>query len=132
MPLILEVSADGSGWRRAATLNPGDPEGSICDNRDDGRDVLMFRCEPRRSVIRRSSGGVDFEVGPERVIMPLGLEELAVLADGESFERDVTTGRGVSCRVGGRWCREQRDLPWPGNLHAVGKPLRVPRQQVWD
>lgn len=102
MTLILEVSAGGSGWRRAAALNPGDPEGSISDNRGGGRDVLMFRCEPGRSVIRRSSAGVDFEDGPDRVVLPLaGFEELASLGPGESFERDVITGRGISCRV--RW-----------------------------
>jgi hypothetical protein len=100
VPLILEVSG-GSDWKQAAVMNPGDPEGSVSDNREDGRDILMFRCEAARSVIRRSTGGADFETGPGRVIVPFGFEELAVLADGESFERDVTTDRGVSFRV--RW-----------------------------
>jgi hypothetical protein len=64
--------------------------------------VILFRCESDRSVIRFSSAGADFEAGAERVIIPLsGFEELAVLGPGQSFERDVTTDRGLSCRV--RW-----------------------------
>jgi hypothetical protein len=101
MPLIIETSAGGSGWARAGVLNPGDREGSLSDNRGDGwRCLVLFRCEPGRSVwLDRVP--LDFAIGRARVVIPQGPEELATLADGESFERDITTDRGLSCRV--RW-----------------------------
>lgn len=101
MPLILEVSADGSEWKRAAVLNPGDREGSVSDCRDGRRDVILFRCEAGRSVICMSAAGMDHESGGERTVVTLGTTELAVLAEGESFELDVTSDRGASYRV--RW-----------------------------
>lgn len=101
MPLILEVSADGSEWKQAATLNPGDREGSVSDCRDGRRDVILFRCEPGRSVVYMSEAGMDCESGGGRTVITLGTTELAVLAEGESFERDVTSDHGASYRV--RW-----------------------------
>jgi hypothetical protein len=83
-------------------LNPGDREGSLSDNRRDGwRYVVLFRCEPGRSVVCLSRVPPDFAFGRARVVVPQDLEDLATLADGESFERDITTDRGLSCRV--RW-----------------------------
>jgi hypothetical protein len=99
--LIVEMCAGGSGWRQAGTLNPGDRDGSLSDNRNGHRGLIVFRCEPGRSVIFLSAAGVDFEFGDERIIATDGLEELAALGPGESFERDVTMDRGLSCRV--RW-----------------------------
>lgn len=101
MPLIVEVNTGVFGWTRAAVLNPGDPVGSVSDCHDGRRDVILFRCEPERSVIYLSAAGADYESGPERIVVTLGTRELAVLADGESFERAVTTDRGKSCTV--RW-----------------------------
>lgn len=104
MPLILEVSAGGSGWKRAAVLNPGDREGSVSDCRDGHRDVILFRCDGDRSIIRASATGMDFEAGDERTVVTLGTAELAALTAGESFARYVTTDRGMSCQI--RWRHE--------------------------
>ncbi len=101
MPLILEASAGGCDWKQAGVLNPGDREGSLSDCRDGRRDVILFRCEPERSVIYASDAGMDSESGDERTVIALGTTELAVLTEGESFERNVTTDRGASYRV--RW-----------------------------
>lgn len=101
MPLIAEFSASGSEWKRAGVLNPGDLPGSLSDCHDGVRDLIVFRCEGTRSVISLSMGGADFEFGDERAIVTDGLKELASLGPGESFERNVTTDRGLSCRV--RW-----------------------------
>lgn len=101
MPLILEVSADGSEWKQAAVLNPGDREGSASDHSDGRRDVILFRCEPSRSVVYMSKAGMDHESGGERTVITLGTTELAVLAEGEFFERDVTSDLGASYRL--RW-----------------------------
>jgi hypothetical protein len=95
MPLTMKAWVPGAGeWITVGTLAEGDPEGSITDiTGDGGRDVLLFRCEGARSVISRSAGGFDFEVGPKlRAVAPLaGREVLAELGDGESYERDVTS-----------------------------------------
>lgn len=84
---------DGTGWATLDRLTPASPEGSITSmTGDGGRDVLLFRCEGERSVIWRSAGGVDFEDGPNRVVMPLkGREMLAELYDGQSHELDITS-----------------------------------------
>jgi hypothetical protein len=102
MPLIVGTSAGGSGRARAGALNPGDREGSLSDNRGDGwRHAILFRCEPGRSVVWLDRVPLDFAVGRARVVVPQCPEELAALGPGESFERDITTDRGLSCRV--RW-----------------------------
>jgi hypothetical protein len=97
MGLRIEISDGCGGWRPVAGMRPGDREGSISDSKPGRRDVIMFRCEPGRSVIRRSRAGADWEQGAERAVVPLaGFEELAVLVPGESFEMAVTSDRGVS------------------------------------
>jgi hypothetical protein len=102
VPLIIETSAGGSDWTRAGVLNPGDREGSLSDNRRDGwRYLVLFRCEPGRSVVYLDRVPLDFAIAEARVVVPQDPEELATLTDGESFERDITTDRGLSCRV--RW-----------------------------
>lgn len=101
MPLVMEISPGGRGWRPVAVLNPGDPEGSISNRRADRRDVILFRCEEQRSVVYRSAAGADYVSGVQRIVAALGTEELAALGDGESFELDVTMDSGLSGRV--RW-----------------------------
>jgi hypothetical protein len=106
--LLFQVwPPDGTGWATLDTLTPASPEGSITSmTGDGGRDVLLFRCEGARSVIWRSAGGVDFEDGPNRVVMPLkGREMLAELHDGGVYEQDVRTDRGIACRA--RWTHRE-------------------------
>lgn len=108
MPLVMEISADGRAWRPVAVLNPGDPDGSVSNRQADRRDVILFRCEHHRSVVYRSTGGTDYESGAQRVVSTLGVEELASLTAGESFELDVTMDSGLSGRV--RWTHHNRGL----------------------
>lgn len=91
--LLYEIQLPGkSDWTTLGTLTPGMPEGSITDMAEGGdRDILLFRCDGARSVVSRSVGGVDVEAGPVREVRSLGREVLAVLGDGKSYERDVTS-----------------------------------------
>ena len=102
--LLYEVRfAGGDSWVKLGALTPGAPEGSITSMTEDGgRDILLFRCDGARSVISRSVGGLDFEAGPDRVVVPVeGREILAELAVGQSYERDVTSDAGREYRA--RW-----------------------------
>lgn len=92
--LVYEIALPGdSNWTTLGTLTPDTPEGSITDMTDGGRDILLFRCAGDKSVVTRSVGGIDVEAGPDRVVLPLkGREILAELGDGQSYERDVTSG----------------------------------------
>ena len=98
--LLMEVSADGGGWRYGTTLVPGDREGSISHNWPDGkRDVILFRCCGDHSLVRLSSAGGDFEHGSDRIITTAGFREIARLGPGDSFDMAVTSDRGVSYRA---------------------------------
>lgn len=71
MPLIVETSAGGSDWTQAGVLNPGDREGSLSDNRRDGwRYLVLFRCEPARSVVYLDRVPLDFAIAEARVVIP--------------------------------------------------------------
>lgn len=101
--LLYEIRPSGAkDWLTLGTLTPGDQEGSITDITDGRRNVLLFRCEGERSIVSRSVGGTDWEVGAERVVVPLaGRERVAVLADGQSYERQLLSDAGLEYRA--RW-----------------------------
>jgi hypothetical protein len=101
--LRFEIRTDGaSRWRQAGLLAPGDQEGSVSDtSAGNWRDVIMFACHGGYSVIRRSAGGADCEIGPDRVVMTYGIEELARLRAGEAFELDAVSPGGIKYRA--RW-----------------------------
>lgn len=65
------------------------------------RELLVFACDGDWSAVWLAAGASDLELADERLIVADGLDELASLTEGESFEREVTTGRGRRCRV--RW-----------------------------
>jgi hypothetical protein len=102
--LLYEIRVAGaSDWTTIGSLGPVDREGSITDMTGGRRDVLLFRCEGGRSVISRSAAGIDFESGPDRVVLPLDgrRQTLAVLGDGQAYERDVISDAGREYRA--RW-----------------------------
>jgi hypothetical protein len=102
--LLYEIQPPGAGaWTTAGTLSAADREGSITDTTGPGaRDIILFRCDGDRSVVCRSAGGIDFEAGPVRAVLPLeGRETLAELRDGQVYERDVRSDRGIAYRA--RW-----------------------------
>jgi hypothetical protein len=108
--LLFEVGPRGGGtWATLDTLDPATPEGSITDITGDGRrDVILFRCEGSRSVISRSVAGIDYrdDGGKKRVVVPLGgVDVLAELSDGQSYERDITSDAGLGYRA--RWTHQR-------------------------
>lgn len=101
--LLYEIQPPGqAGWQTLGVLRAADREGSITDTRPGSREIILFRCEGNRSVISRSAGGVDYEAGEARTVLPLqGRVTLAELNDGDFYERDVTSDRGIAYRA--RW-----------------------------
>jgi hypothetical protein len=103
--LLVEARRTGGDWVTVGRLTATSPMGSMSNNLPGGnRDVIMFECAGGCSVIGRSLAGVDFEAGPAgslRVIGAVGVEELARLELGQSYEMPVTTDRGISVMV--RW-----------------------------
>jgi hypothetical protein len=75
-PLRIEIyNPELSRWIQVGEVKPGDPSGSISDNKPDGtRDIYLFECAPdnSKSTIYRSGLGLDTEVeqGRLRVVMP--------------------------------------------------------------
>ena len=97
MALLFEAATPGGGWRLIDTIGPADPAGSVSDNHDGHRDVIHFACNGDRSAICESDGA-DYEDG---VLLTAGLRELAVLKSGESYERTITTDKGLTVAL--RW-----------------------------
>jgi hypothetical protein len=102
--LLYEIQPPGSSaWQTLGVLRAADRAGSITDTTEPGsREIISFRCEGHRSVISRSAGGIDFEAGPVRVLVPLkGSVTLAELGDGQVYEQDVRSDKGIAYRA--RW-----------------------------
>lgn len=100
-PCEVEFRLQGQGdWLKLRPLNPGNAPGSFSDVSRGRRDVYMFECsdDGQYTVIYRSGLGIDYDLGKEReirVIEPAEKPEVVeVLAEGESFEIEVTTERG--------------------------------------
>jgi hypothetical protein len=84
--LVIDV-AIRNGCNRAGELRTGDPPGSLSHNPPEGqRQIILFSCHGDHSLIRRSTGGADVELGAGRVVGSLGYEEMAKLHAGERFE----------------------------------------------
>lgn len=102
-PLNVEVyNAQRNEWIRAGEVKPGDPPGSISQNKPDGsREVYLFQCEPddKSSVIYRSEAGIDVANPQIRVIDSVGLEEVARLTEAESHTISVKTDVSDARRV---------------------------------
>lgn len=87
-PLNLEVfNPQGSEWRKVGELKPGQPPGSISQNKPDGsREIYFFECnsDDSESIIYRSKAGVDAATSHVRSVGTAGLETVRVLKNGES------------------------------------------------
>lgn len=105
-PLRIEAyNSERSRWIQVGEVKPGDPPGSISDNKSDRtRDIYLFGCAPdnSKSIIYRSGLGLDTEVerGRLRVIMPdpSRLEIVKELNPGESYEMTIKTDRNAEPR----------------------------------
>lgn len=106
MPLIVEAYVPHAhGWRELGRLNAGDPQGSMSHN-PEGREVVVFGCYGDYSLVERSRGGGDKELGAGRVIATLGFETLARLGPGQNFEAILRRdGQTLPTRV--RWRHEE-------------------------
>jgi len=86
MPLTLEMYSQRTGWTRVCQVNPGNPLGSLSDNKPNGRrDVYLFECMPdnSKSVIYHSRAGLDTERGITRNLVTKGLDVITELRVGD-------------------------------------------------
>jgi hypothetical protein len=97
MALVLEIKGP-EGWREVGRQVPGENKGSLSNNTDSGRDILHFECFHTMAVIERSLGGADQELAGSRmrVTATVGMERVAVLSAGESYELELCTDRMTS------------------------------------
>ena len=72
-PLRVEVyGSDVRQWIQAGEVKPGDPPGSMSDNKPDStRDLYIFECDPddSKSTIYKSELGVDVSQGNLRAVI---------------------------------------------------------------
>lgn len=100
-PLKVEVSRTGTEWVQAGPLiKPGDPSGSMSNNKEDGsRELYFFECSPddSRSTIYKSGAGFDVDLGLLRAseIDTSRLEVIRELLKGETYEMEVKTDRSL-------------------------------------
>ena len=92
MTLLLEMW-DGASWVRAARMHAGEQPGSLSNNAAGRREILHFTCTAQESVISRSIAGTDQELDAARVIDTVGLEPIATLHQGDTFEVVICTDR---------------------------------------
>lgn len=106
-PLSVEVyNPAARRWVKAGPdVKPGDPPGSISDNKPDGsRDIYMFECaqDDSQSTIYHSGFGLDTELegGKLRAVVtdPSRLEIVKELGKGESFEMTIKTDKSPNPR----------------------------------
>jgi hypothetical protein len=88
--LLVEIAERG-GWRRLGELGADDPAGSLSPNTEEGREIIQFRCNGDHSVIERSIGGADEEIGMVRKVTTLGFEPVARLEPGQKVDLWVRT-----------------------------------------
>ncbi len=100
--LTLEVYATADEWKKIGELKPGDPIGSISNNKPNGtRDIYMFECLPdgSKSIIYRSKAGIDIEYGLTRMVTTEGAEVIKELRIGdEPYIMEVSTDRSPKSR----------------------------------
>ena len=96
-PLRVEVyRPDVRQWTQAGEVKPGDPSGSMSDNKPDGtRDLYIFECSPddSKSTIYKSELGVDVSQGNLRAVISdrTKWNIIKELRKNASFEMNVRT-----------------------------------------
>ncbi len=98
MPLRIEVYKNGK-WIKVGELTKHDPPGSFSNISPDGRrEIYIFECFGNKSVIYRSKGGIDREIGSLREIYTFGLERIKELGKGNSYEMEIGTDKSSERR----------------------------------
>lgn len=91
---IEALGGDGS-WREFARLGKHDPPAGTCS-------CSSARAAPPWSAA--PSLGPTWRPGPHRVIATVGMDVLARLGPGESYQREITTDRGLTAVI--RWTHD--------------------------
>lgn len=102
MPLKVEIyDKDRNTWRTTGTLNPGDPAGSLSDNKEGRRQIYLFECarDDSHSGIYRSLGGIDVERSEMRGVSTLGLSPIAELRKGDYYILSAKTDKSIEERL---------------------------------
>lgn len=96
-PLNVEIyNPTAKDWVKTGEVKPGDPPGSISDNKPDKtRDLFLFECAPddSKSVIYKSEVGADIDTGKLRIVLSDRSRWTVIkeLHNGESYEIRVKT-----------------------------------------
>lgn len=101
-PLNLETYGPNMNWIKIGEVEPGDPPGSMSNNKPDGsRDIYIFECLPddSKSVIYRSRAGLDTEIGPVRALTTTGADIIKEIKRGdEPYEMKIKTDKSPEPR----------------------------------
>jgi hypothetical protein len=98
MPPSLNIEvlvAEPDHWQLIGRIVLGNPDGSISDNHDGGRDIYLFGVDPieNQGYVKRSKVGIDRVTEKTRAISSLGFTTVAALNDGESHTITVKTDK---------------------------------------
>lgn len=105
-PLRIEAyRGDISRWVQVGEVKPGDPSGSVSQNKPDGtRALYLFECAPddSQSTIYRAKFGADVDMGKLRAVISdrNNWEIIRVLKEGEppyrlTLKTDVSPQRRI-------------------------------------
>ncbi len=103
--MVLRIEAfnpHSNEWVKMGDLKPGEIPGSISQNKPDGkREIYIFECEPddSKSVIYRSESGVDIATPQIRAALTEGLEQVAILTEGQDYKLSVKTDTSSQRRL---------------------------------
>ena len=99
--LLLEIGDDKNDWTKIGEVMPGNPPGSLSNNKPDGtRDIYLFECsaDGSKSSIYRSKSGADYALNPTRIVNTSGVDVVKELRIGESYELSIKTDRSPKPR----------------------------------
>lgn len=90
-------------WQNAGELSPESPPGTLPDNTEGGREIIVFDCkaDDSKTVIYRSERGVDIRAGESKeiVVEEDKLKVVSELKKGESHTFKITTDSGFKSTV---------------------------------
>lgn len=100
-PLRVDVYNPGSDeWIQLKDLGAEDRVGTVSDNTPEGRYIYLFGVDKRenKAFIKKSTTGLDVNIGPNRVVSSMASVIVASLDLNESHELTVKTDRSKQPR----------------------------------
>jgi hypothetical protein len=90
---IQVYNAERDEWVPVGEVSSGGNPGSFSNNYEEGRDLYVFGVDEKNNVgyVKKSVFGRDIAVGEDRLVEPVGYEDIATLHPGDSYEMDVKT-----------------------------------------